>query len=228
MLVLSQYHTALGDLVHRFEGTLERFAGDGLMVFFNDPLPCPDAPARAVRMAVAMRGRVAQLAEDVERVGATTWASASALRKATPRLGESASRADSTTRRSGASPTWPLGSAGRRSRGRSWSASGLRGRRGHRHRAIRSASWRCEGSCSRSRAYERHWARRGPGSVMTDARRAHAAPERPERGRAQRAIRPTPGAARRRSGAVCGSTSGASQSSSSRRWRPTGVADGAA
>ena len=40
----------------RFEGTLERFTGDGLMVFFNDPLPCPDAPERAVRMAVAMRG----------------------------------------------------------------------------------------------------------------------------------------------------------------------------
>ena len=63
MLVLREYHAALGDLVHRFEGTLERFAGDGLMVFFNDPLPCPDAPERAVRMAVAMRNRVAELAE---------------------------------------------------------------------------------------------------------------------------------------------------------------------
>jgi adenylate cyclase len=63
MLVLGQYHAALGDLVGRFDGTLERFTGDGLMVFFNDPLPCPDAPQRAVRMAVAMRGRVAQLAE---------------------------------------------------------------------------------------------------------------------------------------------------------------------
>jgi class 3 adenylate cyclase len=69
MLVLSQYHTALGDLVHRFEGTLERFIGDGLMVIFNDPLPCPDAAQRAVRMAVAMRGRVAQLAEEWSRRG---------------------------------------------------------------------------------------------------------------------------------------------------------------
>ena len=67
--VLGQYHEALGDLVHRFEGTLERFTGDGLMVFFNDPLPCPDAPERAVRMAVAMRGRVAQLAEGWTRMG---------------------------------------------------------------------------------------------------------------------------------------------------------------
>jgi len=61
--VLREYHEALGDLVFRFEGTLEHFAGDGLLVFFNDPIPCPDAPERAVRMAVAMRGRVAELAE---------------------------------------------------------------------------------------------------------------------------------------------------------------------
>jgi adenylate cyclase len=67
--VLSEYHEALGDLVHRFEGTLERFTGDGLMVFFNDPLPCPDAPERAVRMAVAMRGHVSQLAESWSRMG---------------------------------------------------------------------------------------------------------------------------------------------------------------
>ncbi len=69
MLVLNQYHTALGDLVHRYEGTLERFTGDGLMVIFNDPLPCPDAPQRAVRMAVAMRGRVGELAEGWSRQG---------------------------------------------------------------------------------------------------------------------------------------------------------------
>jgi class 3 adenylate cyclase len=69
VLVLSQYHSALGELVHRFEGTLERFIGDGLMVVFNDPLPCRDAPQKAVRMATAMRGRVAQLADDWSRRG---------------------------------------------------------------------------------------------------------------------------------------------------------------
>ncbi len=69
MTVLGQYHAALGELVHRFEGTIEHFAGDGLMVFFNDPLPCPDAPARAVRMAVAMRDRVTQLAETWQHMG---------------------------------------------------------------------------------------------------------------------------------------------------------------
>jgi adenylate cyclase len=69
MQVLAEYHTALGDLIHRFEGTLERFMGDGLVVFFNDPLPCPDAPQRAVRMAVAMRARVDQLEEEWRRRG---------------------------------------------------------------------------------------------------------------------------------------------------------------
>jgi class 3 adenylate cyclase len=61
--VLREYHASLGDLVHRFEGTLERFTGDGLMVFFNDPLPCEDPATRAVQMAVAMRDRVHGLAE---------------------------------------------------------------------------------------------------------------------------------------------------------------------
>jgi class 3 adenylate cyclase/CheY-like chemotaxis protein len=61
--VLADYHGALGDIIHRYEGTLERFAGDGLMIFFNDPIPCDDAPERAVRMAVAMRNRVSELIE---------------------------------------------------------------------------------------------------------------------------------------------------------------------
>jgi len=62
MAVLAEYHAALGDLVFRFEGTLERFTGDGIMVFFNDPMPCADPAARAVRMADAMRTRVRELA----------------------------------------------------------------------------------------------------------------------------------------------------------------------
>jgi class 3 adenylate cyclase/CheY-like chemotaxis protein len=69
MAVLREYHTALGDLVFRFDGTLERFTGDGLMVFFNDPMPCPDASIRSVRMGVAMQNRVADLAEGWRRSG---------------------------------------------------------------------------------------------------------------------------------------------------------------
>ena len=67
--VLTEYHAALGDLVFRFEGTLEHFTGDGLMVFFNDPMPCADAPLRAIRMAVAMRARIRELAESWVRRG---------------------------------------------------------------------------------------------------------------------------------------------------------------
>ena len=55
---LSEYHTRLGALIHKYEGTLERFIGDGLMVLFNDPLRCPDPSVRAVRMAVEMRAQV--------------------------------------------------------------------------------------------------------------------------------------------------------------------------
>jgi adenylate cyclase len=52
---LREYHGALGPLVSQFEGTLDQFSGDGIMVFFNDPVPCPDPAARAVKMAMAMR-----------------------------------------------------------------------------------------------------------------------------------------------------------------------------
>ncbi len=57
MGVLREYHAELGGLVLEYEGTLERFAGDGMMIFFNDPVPMPDAAERAVRMALAMRER---------------------------------------------------------------------------------------------------------------------------------------------------------------------------
>jgi adenylate cyclase len=52
---LRDYHGALGPLVSQFEGTLDQFSGDGIMVFFNDPVPCPDPAERAVKMAMAMR-----------------------------------------------------------------------------------------------------------------------------------------------------------------------------
>jgi adenylate cyclase len=52
---LREYHGALGPLVSQFEGTLDQFSGDGIMVFFNDPVPIPDPAERAVTMAAAMR-----------------------------------------------------------------------------------------------------------------------------------------------------------------------------
>jgi class 3 adenylate cyclase len=69
MTVLREYHHAMGTLIFQFEGTLERFTGDGMMVFFNDPLPCPDPSVRAVRMAVAMRRQMAELLEKWRKSG---------------------------------------------------------------------------------------------------------------------------------------------------------------
>jgi adenylate cyclase len=62
MAVLREYHGAIGPLVHRHEGTLDRFTGDGMIVIFNDPVPCPDPALRAVRLALDMRDAVASLA----------------------------------------------------------------------------------------------------------------------------------------------------------------------
>jgi class 3 adenylate cyclase len=61
MGVLREYHAEMGRLILAHEGTLERFTGDGMMIFFNDPVLVDDAPERAVRMVVAMRDRVAAL-----------------------------------------------------------------------------------------------------------------------------------------------------------------------
>jgi class 3 adenylate cyclase len=66
---LRAYHAAMGELIVEHEGTLEHFAGDGFMTFFNDPVEQPDHAARAIGMAVAMRERFAQLAADWRRRG---------------------------------------------------------------------------------------------------------------------------------------------------------------
>jgi adenylate cyclase len=62
MVVLREYHAAMGRLILEHEGTLERFTGDGMMVFFNDPVEVANPAERAIRMAVAMRAGVAGLA----------------------------------------------------------------------------------------------------------------------------------------------------------------------
>jgi class 3 adenylate cyclase len=69
MGVLREYHTVLGSLIHQYEGTLERFTGDGLMVLFNDPLRCADPSLRAVRMALDMQAKVAALMEGWRKFG---------------------------------------------------------------------------------------------------------------------------------------------------------------
>ena len=69
MGVLREYHTAMGQAVMEHEGTLECFIGDGMMVLFNDPVPVPDPQARAVRMALAMRGRFEELSRAWSKLG---------------------------------------------------------------------------------------------------------------------------------------------------------------
>jgi GAF domain-containing protein len=66
---LREYHGALGPLVSQFEGTLDQFSGDGIMVFFNDPVPCPDPAERAVKMAMAMREAAGTLIASWRRRG---------------------------------------------------------------------------------------------------------------------------------------------------------------
>ena len=69
MGVLREYHAEMGKLILQHEGTLERFTGDGMMVFFNDPVPVPYPAERAIRMAVAMRERVKELTVKWRKLG---------------------------------------------------------------------------------------------------------------------------------------------------------------
>ena len=61
MELLKNYHAEMGKVIFKFDGTLERFAGDGMMVFFNDPIPAENHTEQAARMAVEMRERVKEL-----------------------------------------------------------------------------------------------------------------------------------------------------------------------
>ena len=61
MKIISEFHNRMGELILRYEATVGWFAGDGLMVWFNDPIPCDDPAARAVRMAVEMREAMSEL-----------------------------------------------------------------------------------------------------------------------------------------------------------------------
>ena len=124
---LRQYHGALGPLVSQFEGTLDQFSGDGIMVFFNDPVPCPNPAERAVKMAMAMpdaangliaawRGTAANLVfvRASRRVSQPSARSVFQSAPATPRLARSA--------------TSPPGFVLKRRTSRSWLAAVLQKR----------------------------------------------------------------------------------------------------
>ena len=69
MTVLREYHAELGKLIMEHEGTLERFTGDGMMVFFNDPVPVPQPAEQAVRLAVAAQSRARVLIDKWRKLG---------------------------------------------------------------------------------------------------------------------------------------------------------------
>jgi adenylate cyclase len=69
MGVLGEYHTMIGEMLRVYPGTLERFSGDGVMIFFNDPVPVPDAVEQAARMACALRERFGTLRADWSKRG---------------------------------------------------------------------------------------------------------------------------------------------------------------
>jgi class 3 adenylate cyclase len=69
MELLRSYHAEMGRLIFKYEGTLERFTGDGIMIFFNDPLACENHPERAVRMVLEMRDRAQELRSTWRKMG---------------------------------------------------------------------------------------------------------------------------------------------------------------
>jgi len=69
MGVLREYHAATGKLILEHEGTLERFTGDGMMIFFNDPVPVPNPAERAIRMALAIRDQISEMTAKWQKQG---------------------------------------------------------------------------------------------------------------------------------------------------------------
>ena len=98
MAVLAEYHRALGDLVFEYEGTLEHFAGDGLLVFFNDPVPDPGRAGPRRADGGRMREAVSALAAGLAAARLRARASVSASRAGSRPWGGSGSRGATTTR----------------------------------------------------------------------------------------------------------------------------------
>jgi adenylate cyclase len=69
MALLREYHAAIGEIINKYGGTLERYAGDGVMVIFNDPIPVDNPALQAVLMAVDMRAAIGALIEKWRKLG---------------------------------------------------------------------------------------------------------------------------------------------------------------
>ena len=110
MALLRDYHAAIGEIIIKYNGTLERYAGDGVMVVFNDPVPVENPALQAVLMALELRDAPGDLTQAWSRLD-TRLASASGLRTASLRSARLAMRGASTMPPSGRYPMWPLGYA---------------------------------------------------------------------------------------------------------------------
>jgi class 3 adenylate cyclase len=86
MALLRDYHAAIGEIIIKYNGTLERYAGDGVMVVFNDPVPVENPALQAVLMALELRDAIGKLINGVDLE--TILASALASRMALPRLAQ--------------------------------------------------------------------------------------------------------------------------------------------
>ena len=73
MALLRDYHAAIGEIIIKYSGTLERYAGDGVMVVFNDPVPVENPALQAVLMALEMRETIGALTEKLASVGTRHW-----------------------------------------------------------------------------------------------------------------------------------------------------------
>ena len=69
MALLREYHAAIGGIINKYGGTLERYAGDGVMVVFNDPIPVDNPALQAVLMAIEMRAAIGELIEKWRKLG---------------------------------------------------------------------------------------------------------------------------------------------------------------
>ncbi len=69
MALLREYHAAIGEIINKYGGTLERYAGDGVMVVFNDPIPVDNPALQAVLMAIDMRAAIGGLIEKWRKLG---------------------------------------------------------------------------------------------------------------------------------------------------------------
>ena len=69
MALLREYHAAIGEIINQYRGTLERYAGDGVMVVFNDPIPVDKPALQAVLMAIDMRAALGELIEKWRKLG---------------------------------------------------------------------------------------------------------------------------------------------------------------